>query len=222
MPGPGRKADDPCNAGDREAALALYRRRAASYDLELLAFEPIRRLAIERLGLQRGATVFDLGCGTGLSFEAIEAGIGPPGRIVGVEQSPEMLALTRERVARHGWDNVSLLGDAVETAPLAPPADAALFHFTHDILRSPAALANVAAHLKPGARIVASGLKWAPWWAWPVNVFVQLAALRSVTAFEGLDEPWRGLADLVDGLRVETLMAGGAYIASGILRAGAT
>jgi SAM-dependent methyltransferase len=206
---------------DRHAVLDLYRRRAPLYDLELLAFEPVRRHAIDRLALQRDQTVLDLGCGTGLSFASLEACIGPHGRIVGVEQSPEMIALARQRVGRADWHNVTLLCDAAETAAIAPRADAALFHFTHDILQSSAALANVAGHLKPGAHVVASGLVWAPWWAWPVNLAVQLAALHSVAAFDGLAAPWRRLAEQLDGLQVERLMAGGVFVASGRWRAAA-
>src|SRR5580765_3398142 len=42
---------------DRGAALAQYEGRAATYDLELAVFEPIRELAIERLELRPGETV---------------------------------------------------------------------------------------------------------------------------------------------------------------------
>jgi SAM-dependent methyltransferase len=199
------------------AALAQYRRRAPLYDLELLPFEPIRRMAIARLALHPGETVLDLGCGTGLSFDQIEADIGPLGRIVGVEQSPEMIELARRRVARGLQDNVTLLGDPVEAACIPGQADAALFHFTHDIVCSPAALANVMAHLRPGARVVATGLQWAPWWAWPVNQFVQLAALHSVSSLAGLERPWRTLESLTTGLQVNSLWGGGIYIASGVV-----
>lgn len=211
------KLSHPPEASDRQAALALYRRRAAVYDLELLPFEPIRRLAIAKLAPRRGETVLDLGCGTGLSFEGLEQAIGAQGTIIGIEQSPEMMALARARVERHGWDNVTLLGASIEAAPLPGRADAALLHFTHDILRSPAALTAIVAHLRPGARVVASGLKWAPWWAGPVNLFVWSAALHSVGSLEGLDAPWSGLAGRIGDLQVQTLMAGGVYIASGVV-----
>jgi len=57
-----------------------------------------------------------------------------------------------------------------------------LLHFTHDVLRRPQALDHVLAHLRPGARIVATGLQWAPGWALPVNLFVWGAAWRSVSS----------------------------------------
>ena len=126
-----------------------------------------------------------------------------------------MIRQAQERIARQQWKNVSLLCSPVETARIACRADAALFHFTHDILLRPDAVANVVRHLKPGARVVACGLKWAPAWAMPANLLVLAAALRSVTSLEGLRRPWSGLADCVGPLELTTLWAGTVYIASG-------
>ena len=84
---------------DRSAALDQYRRRATHYDQELLLFEPLRVDAIAALRLAPGATVLDIGCGTGLSFEPLRRGVGTSGHIVGVEQSREMLAQAREQSA---------------------------------------------------------------------------------------------------------------------------
>lgn len=205
---------------DRHAALAQYRRRAGVYDLELAFFEPLRRLAIARLALRPGEVVLDVGCGTGLSLAGIRQGIGPRGRIVGVEQSPEMIALARARGAGDRRARATLICAPVETARLGVQADAALFHFTHDILLRPEAIANVLAHLRPGARVVASGLKWAsPHLLRPVNLFVFSAALRSVTSLEGLDRPWRLLEQRLGRMRVETRLLGAGYVASGVYAA---
>ena len=208
---------NPKPGPDRPSALAQYRRRSAVYDLELALFEPIRREAIARLALVRGQTVIDVGCGTGLSFAMLQQGVGSGGRIVGIEQSPEMIGKARERVSRLGWRNVELLCSPVESAPLRGSADAALFHFTHDILQRPEAVANVLRHLKPGGRVVASGLKWADPWRWPTNLFVLPAALRSVTSLEGLAAPWAGLAAAMPDLDVQSTLLGGVFIASGRL-----
>ena len=202
---------------DRDAALEQYRRRAGVYDLELAFFEPIRRRAIARLELRAGEVVLDVGCGTGLSLALLRQGVGPRGRIVGIEQSPEMLEQARRRVARARWSRVTLVRSPVETADIPVRADAALFHFTHDILRRPESIANVLSRLKPGARVVASGLKWAaPGLTWPVNLLVLPAALRSVTSLDGMDQPWRLLQDQLGPMRVESRLLGGAYIARGV------
>ena len=203
---------------DHGAALAQYRRRAGVYDLELAWFESVRRRAVERLAPRPGDVVLDVGCGTGLSLPLLRQGIGAKGRIVGIEQSPEMIEKARERVARHGWKNVRLLAASAEAARIAVTADAALFHFTHDILQEPLALDNVMRSLRPGASVVACGLQWARFWAWPVNLFVLGAARHSVTSLDGLGQPWGHLAEHLAELRVDTVMAGGVFIASGVLR----
>ena len=202
---------------DRAAALAQYRRRAGVYDLELALFEPIRRQAIARLALQRGDTVLDVGCGTGLSLALLREGVGARGRIIGIEQSPEMIEKARERVVQNRWRNVTLLCSPVETVDIPGRANAALFHFTHDILRRPAAIDNVVRCLVPKARVVACGLKWARAWAAPANLLVLPAALRSMTSLEGLHEPWSRLAERTGPLEVETMLLGAVYIASGRL-----
>jgi ubiquinone/menaquinone biosynthesis C-methylase UbiE len=208
----------PGSRPDRATALAQYRLRAGIYDLELLLFEPIRRRAIERLELRPGGVVRDVGCGTGLSFVGLRERIGAAGRIVGIEQSPEMIAKARHRVEQHGWDNVTLVNAPVAQAAIRGKADAALFHFTHDILREPRALANVVRHLKPGARVAACGLKWSRPWAVGVNLAVLAAARHSVTTLDGLREPWNHLARLVDDLRIESALAGGVFVATGVVR----
>jgi ubiquinone/menaquinone biosynthesis C-methylase UbiE len=211
---PGRNL--PTRGPDRDAALEQYRRRAGVYDLELAFFEPIRRLAISRLDLRPGDVVFDVGCGTGLSLAMLRQRVGPKGRIVGIEQSPEMFEQARRRVARARWARVTLTCSPVEDADLRIKADAALFHFTHDILQRPEAIANVLSHLKPGARVVASGLKWAaPWLMQPVNLLVLPAALRSVTSLTGMDRPWQRLQKQLGRMTVESRLLGGAYVASG-------
>jgi len=203
-------------APDRAAALAQYRRRAEGYDTELALFEPIRSEAIALLDLHPGDTVLDVGCGTGLSFEPLHRRVGKHGRIVGIEQSPEMRAKAQARVQEHHWHDVDLVCAPAAAAQVPAQADAALFHFTHDIVREDAALANVFSHLKPGARVVASGLQWAAPWMWPTNGFVLLAALYSVTSLEGLGHPWDRLTAHLRDVEVQTTLMGGIYIASGV------
>jgi ubiquinone/menaquinone biosynthesis C-methylase UbiE len=202
-------------APNRSTAIRQYRSRARIYDLELALFEPVRQRAIDLLHLKNGGRVLDVGCGTGLSFTALEGLVGRKGSIVGIEQSPEMLERARARAAENGWKNVALILASVEEAAIPPAADAALFHFTHDIMRTPKALANVVSHLKPGGRIVAAGLKWAPILAVPLNILVWNAAMRSTSTREGLARPWSHLEPLVSELEVEQMLGGTVYVASG-------
>ena len=203
---------------NRSTALRQYRSRARIYDLELLLFEPVRHRAIELLRLKKGDRVMDVGCGTGLSFTALESRIGAEGSIVGIEQSPEMLERARARADENSWHNVELISASVEEAAIPFAADAAIFHFTHDIMRTPGALANVVSHLKPGARVVAAGLKWAPARTMPLNLFVWNAALRSTSTLEGLARPWSHLEPLLTDREVEYMLGGTVYVASGIVK----
>ncbi len=201
----------------RTAALRQYRSRAPIYDLEIALAYPLRQRAIDRLRLNPGAIAIDVGCGTGLSFAGLEDAVGPRGTIIGIEQSPSMIGHARARAAQHGWDNVALLNAPVEEAAIPLKADAALFCFTHDIVRTPEAVANVVHHLKPGAKVVSIGLKWASRGALPVNLMVWGAAMRSTTTLEGLSRPWSHFEGLVGELRVEELLGGGVYLATGIV-----
>jgi ubiquinone/menaquinone biosynthesis C-methylase UbiE len=206
---------------DRAAALEQYRDAAPGYDRHMRRFARWQRMAIERLRLMPGETVIDVGCGTGLTFLALEAGVGPTGRIVGIELSPEMAVQARERVTAHGWENVTLIEAPVDAAEFNAAADTALFSFTHDVLQSPLAVANIVAHLRPGARVASVGAKLAGGWSPIVNFFVRRSARPYVTTFQGLDRPWRQLERYAGEFDVKSLALGGAYVASARVTDGA-
>ena len=199
-----------------ERAIRKYRRHAAGYDATTRRTEPNRRRTIARLALGPGDTVLDVGCGTGLSFPILEAAIGLEGRLVGIEQSPDMLALARRRVAQAGWDNVTLVQCPVEAAEIPFRLDAVLLHFAHDVLRSPGALDNIFRAARPGARVAAAGMKYLTWWAAPANLYILLKAWPYVTTFEGLGRPWSLLQErYVRDLSIEPVFWGGGFIAHG-------
>jgi ubiquinone/menaquinone biosynthesis C-methylase UbiE len=198
----------------------MYRRMAAGYDrLERLA-EGVRRESVERMQLKDGDVVLDVGCGTGLSLPLIEARIGTQGTVVGIDLSAEMLAKAKERVEDAGWQNVTLIESSTDDAEIPVRADAALFHFTHDIMRSRPAVENVARHMKTRGRIVSAGGKWAPWWALPANLVMWRISSRYVTTFEGFDRPWSHLKPYLPDLRVKSVLFGCGYIAWGTVGGG--
>lgn len=171
-------------------------------------------MAVDRLQLRRGEVVVDVGCGTGLNFEYVMDRVGPSGAVIGVDLSPDMLRVTRERVQRAGWPNVVLIESSAEAAELPQRADAALFSLTHDVMRSREALEKVIGQLKPGARISVLGAKWAPKWSFAINLFVWLVSRAYTTTFEGYDRPWSHLEELVTDLEVEPAVFGAWYIAT--------
>lgn len=203
-------------APDAEQAVERYREAAPGYDRHMRRFARWQRLAVERLELTPGQTVIDVACGTGLNFSLLQAAIGPGGRIIGIDLSPEMLAGARKRVTAVGWENVTLIEAPVEEAKAGGAADAALFSFADDVLQSAEAVANVVAHLRPGARVASVGAKLATRWNLPVNTFVRRAARPYVTTMEGLDRPWRRLERYAT-IEHRSLALGGAYLAWGHL-----
>ncbi len=166
----------------------------------------IHQECVGKLALKSGETVLDAGCGTGFSFADLENGVGSEGRIIGIEQSPEQLAGARALIERSGWRNITLINSAVEDAQIPVAADAALFAFTHDIMRTPRAVENVVKSLKPGGRIVAMGGKWGPWWALASNWRSWRGVRNFITTFEGYGKPWSQLERLVSSIEVELLI----------------
>ena len=86
-----------------------------------------------------------------------------------------MPSVARERIAREGWGNVTVVQSPAGDARIPVTADAALFCAVHDIMQSPGALRNVMNHLRPGAQVAASGGKWAAPWMMAVNLLVSCA-----------------------------------------------
>ena len=101
-----------------------------------------------------------------------------------------MLEIARGRVDEAGWSNVRLVESPLESADVPAPLDAVLFHFTHDVLRSPRALRRIFAATSPGARVAIAGMKYAPWWMAPANLIVRVKARPYMTTLEGLSAPW--------------------------------
>lgn len=183
---------------DPRRAIERYRAHAAGYDASAARTLPLRRRTIAALALAPGQIVLDVACGTGLSFPLLEQGVGPGGQVVGVELSPDMLALARARCVREGWRNVTLVESAMESAEIPAGVDAVLLNFAHDVLRSPPALERIFAAARPGARVAVAGMKLAPWWLAPVNLVVLAKARPYMTTVAGLGRPWSLLAAYLD------------------------
>ena len=205
---------------DSARALQNYGRLAARYDGTCRRIEALRRKAIDELGLRPGETVFDIACGTGPTLVLLAHRVAPTGRVVGVELSPEMAALARQRVGAAGLGaSVDVIEGAAEALRFWPPADAMLFCYTHDVLQSPAAIDRLIESARPGARIALLGMKTLPWaWGWSANAFNLYRARRYLTTYRNLDRPWRLLEERGAALRVvHSALWGSAYIAVGTL-----
>jgi demethylmenaquinone methyltransferase/2-methoxy-6-polyprenyl-1,4-benzoquinol methylase len=205
-------------APDPHGAIEKYRLHAAGYDASARRMQALRRRAIGLLGLGPGETVLDVACGTGLSLPQLAAGVGPAGRVIGIELSPDMIARARQRAAAERLENVTLLEAAAEDAALDARFDAALFHYTHDVLQSPRSLERLFSFARPGARVVLAGVKHPPAWLFPLRLYRVLKARPYVTTLSGLDRPWRLAEPYLEALHVEQLLLGTHYLARATVR----
>ena len=173
-------AHPPAGPAARQPA---YSQHARSYDHRTGAFQRYRDTIVEALPISPGQVVLDVGCGTGLCCGLLQEKVGPQGRVVGIEESPEMAAVARERIAAEGWPNVTVVQSPAEDAKIPVTADAALFCAVHDILQSPGALQNIMSSLRPGAWVAAGGGKWAPWAMMGLNLQVRTLHAPYVRSF---------------------------------------
>jgi ubiquinone/menaquinone biosynthesis C-methylase UbiE len=207
-------------APDQRLAVAKYRRNAPTYEDDTALGDAYRRLAVAALAPKRGGVVADIGCGTGRNFPLVEQGIGHDGELIVVDVCPQMLAQAEALVRHRGWRNVTLITSPAEEAAFPAPADAALFCGVHDIMRSPRALENVIRQLRPGARVVAGGPKWAPlWtpWASMLNLWTWQLNRRYVTTWDGFGRPWTHLVRFIPDLEITPVFFDAGYLASGTL-----
>ncbi len=200
------------------SSLVHYRQHAGDYDASAQRTMALRRRTIAMLALQPGDWVLDVGCGTGLSFSWLLDAIGPGGALIGVEQSPDMLALARRRIATAGWNNVTLIEAAAEVVVLPRAVDAVLFNYTHDVIRSRAALDNLFRQAVAGARVAVAGIKHPPRWLDPFRLYRRFKSRGCYDTTEGLDAPWDRLQELVPDLQVESTLWGTGFIAWGRYR----
>jgi arsenite methyltransferase len=199
-------------------SLEKYRRKAGHYDSTTHRTDAIREETIAQLQLQSGDLVLDVGSGTGKSISLLRQAIGDAGHVFGIEQSPEMHRLALEKQAREGWENVSLICDFCECVVLPEKFDSLLFHYTHDILQSAAAVENLLAHAKPGARVAIAGMKCFPWWTGPLNLIAFAKNYAWNGNKRGLFTPWAHLAPRLTDWQWRSTQLGMGYIASGRVR----
>ena len=104
-----------------------------------------------------GDAVLDLGCGAGFDAFVAALAVGPTGRVVGVDISPEMLAVAERGRAQAGVSTVEFRQADVEALPF-PDAmfNVALSNGVLNLIPDkPAALREVFRVLKPGGRLQA-------------------------------------------------------------------
>jgi len=121
-------------------------------------FTPVVDRVVARASLTAGQHVLDLGTGTGAVAERAAQVVGPQGHVVGVDMSPDMLALAQRRVAAGGLTNVHLREGRAESLPAEDAAfDVVLASLSlMYVLDRAAAAREIARVLRPQGGLVAA------------------------------------------------------------------
>lgn len=143
---------EPLASARAHAAIAAYGRLAPRYDRRWAYYiDATVRETLARVAVRPTARVLDVGCGTGALLAALAA-VAPGTARCGVDASPEMLAIARQRLG----DGAALRESPAERLPF-PDASFELvvstsaFHYFRD---PGAALAEMQRVLVPAGRLV--------------------------------------------------------------------
>ncbi|MCE0764396.1 arsenite methyltransferase [Pseudonocardia kujensis] len=108
--------------------------------------------------LHPGETVLDLGSGAGTDVLIAASRVGPEGRVIGMDMTPEMLDLARRNAAQAGAENVEFVEGYLEQIPLPDSSvDVVLSNCVINLAADKTVvLAEAARVLRPGGRFAVS------------------------------------------------------------------
>ena len=120
---------------------------AASYEKNSKTQTGVRIELINQINIQIGATVLDLGCGTGYLTKVLSEQVGPQGKVVAVDPDGERLKIAREK---YPACNIEYIQADDKTFPLGQYDLIFCNIVIHWISDKKAALNRVFENLRPG------------------------------------------------------------------------
>lgn len=131
---------------------AFFGPRAATWDAKFGDDMPAYAAAVAEVAIAAGATVVDAGCGTGRALPALRTAVGPDGTVLGLDVTPQMLAVAGDSGRARG--TVLVLADARRLPFADATVDAVFAAGLVPHLPDPAAgLAGLARVTRPGGRL---------------------------------------------------------------------
>ena len=118
--------------------------------------EEAPEVALRVLKIPKGASVADIGAGSGYMTVKLAARVGPTGRVFANDVQPQMLDMLARRLARQRIANVTMVQGTVDD-PKLPPSSVDLelmVDVYHELSQPQAMLRHLREALKPGGRLV--------------------------------------------------------------------